>query len=623
MTAFDHTLPSSPAPGASPEESLQYYKRQYEILEAELAEFQQSSKDLEGELEKDIEQAEKRESRLKEEIGDLKYKVEEWKEKHKQAKGEATHAQVSLEREVKTLRQDNRELRQRLRDTEVANDDYERKQRTTEVSLEDMEQKYNQAIERSVMLEEEVRVGEQERENLRIETQRLKDEYSDFKVEAEVSRRKLEQLEKERAKRQITSHFPAPTSPRSEPSSATTDTSGPPFDTPPAKAISSGVSNAPTTPSSTPSSTNSNRLDSTTDRSTGPPNSATPRPLSWLKPTTNGHTRNTSIASLARTGPAYRQSLGAAPPMGSRRTGLPPSSSIVHLRNLRGKMQELEERVQHARSKLPAPTDTPPRGSPRRSPRSGSALNHYASAMPSSVTVRSKRRNEGSMLNRQDSDSAIDEVPDTPSMVRSKLNRPSLTGRPGSPTRGRTSMAAPPRPSSRQSTTSQRSSLSGFPSSQSRPPSRMSTSGLPLQRHQYAPNVNTDTVRPHSSLSSHHDQSESRDESDTNESLPGGACATPRAAATTTRSSHFGTAIPSPGKRSSIGGTSRLPAPPRRQSQGLVREGSGDMRPPSRNGGTGDVRPPSRDGEMRPPSARPRPSLSRRASTLDDLHETF
>lgn len=619
MTTFDDTLPSSPAPGASPEESLRYYKRQYEILETELAEFQQSSKDLESELEKDIEQAEKRERKLKEEIADLKYQVDEWKEKHKQAKSEATQAQASLEREVKTLRQDNLDLRQRLRDTEVANDDYEKKQRTTEVSLEDLDQKYNQAIERSVMLEEEVRVGEQERETLRIEAQRLKDEYSDFKVEAEVNRRKLEQLENDRTKRRTPSNIKVPTSPRSELSPATTDTSGPSFDTPPAKTVSSGVSDAPTPPSPTYSDRAASRLPATlnvkTERAALPRTSVTPRPPSFLKPTTNGHARNTSIASLARTGPAYRQSLGTAPAMAPRGTGLPQSSSIAHLRSLRGKMQKLEERVQHARSKLPAPTDTPPRGSPRRSPRSGSALSQYASAMPSSVTVRSKRRNEGSIMNRQDSDSALDDLPDTPSMPRSKLNRQSLAGRPSSPTRLRSSMAAPARPSSRQSTTSQRSSLSGFQTGPSRPQSRMSISGLPSHVNKYAPNVNTDMIRPHSSLSSHHDQSGFLDETeDGDEALPTSTFATPRPVTSS---------IPSPGKRLSIGGVSRLPAPPRRQSQGLVRDNSGEMRPPSRNGATTETRPSSRSGEMRPPSTRPRPSISRRASTLDDLDETF
>ncbi len=146
MLASDRSLPSSPAPNSTPEESLKFYKSQYELLEAELADFQSSSKDLESELERDIEQAEKRERKLKEQVEDLRYQVDEWKEKHKQAKGEANSAQAALEREVKGLRQEVLGFRQRVRDIEVANDDYERKARTTEVSLEDMEGRYQIAV---------------------------------------------------------------------------------------------------------------------------------------------------------------------------------------------------------------------------------------------------------------------------------------------------------------------------------------------------------------------------------------------------------------------------------------------------------------------------------------------
>jgi hypothetical protein len=63
----------------------------------------------------------------------------------------------------------------------VANDDFERQARNTTSTLEDMESKYNMAIERSVMMEEEIKIGEQERETLRIESQRLREELSDLK----------------------------------------------------------------------------------------------------------------------------------------------------------------------------------------------------------------------------------------------------------------------------------------------------------------------------------------------------------------------------------------------------------------------------------------------------------
>lgn len=63
----------------TPSESLAYYKTQYEQLEAELAEFQASSKELETELERDIEASEKRERRMQEKVENLGYEVDEWK----------------------------------------------------------------------------------------------------------------------------------------------------------------------------------------------------------------------------------------------------------------------------------------------------------------------------------------------------------------------------------------------------------------------------------------------------------------------------------------------------------------------------------------------------------------
>lgn len=72
--------PSSPPSNlTTPAQQLEYYKAQYEQLEHELAEFQESSKELEAELEKDVEQAEKRERTLKEKVESLGFEVNEWK----------------------------------------------------------------------------------------------------------------------------------------------------------------------------------------------------------------------------------------------------------------------------------------------------------------------------------------------------------------------------------------------------------------------------------------------------------------------------------------------------------------------------------------------------------------
>ena len=58
---------------------MAHYKAQYESLEAELADFQSSSRELETEMEKDIEASEKRERQLKEKLDTMRYEVDEWK----------------------------------------------------------------------------------------------------------------------------------------------------------------------------------------------------------------------------------------------------------------------------------------------------------------------------------------------------------------------------------------------------------------------------------------------------------------------------------------------------------------------------------------------------------------
>jgi hypothetical protein len=72
--------PSSPPSGdASAEDSLAWYKNQYEQLAVELAEFRESSGELEAELEKDLEAADKRERQLRERAEGLQFEVDEWK----------------------------------------------------------------------------------------------------------------------------------------------------------------------------------------------------------------------------------------------------------------------------------------------------------------------------------------------------------------------------------------------------------------------------------------------------------------------------------------------------------------------------------------------------------------
>lgn len=79
MSIPGDSLSSSPGGSTGQEGSILYYKAQYEQLEAELADFQASSRELEAELERDIEASEKRERQLQEKVENLGYEADEWK----------------------------------------------------------------------------------------------------------------------------------------------------------------------------------------------------------------------------------------------------------------------------------------------------------------------------------------------------------------------------------------------------------------------------------------------------------------------------------------------------------------------------------------------------------------
>lgn len=79
MVPSKHTSSPPPDTFRSVQEELLYYKAQYEHLANELEEFQETSRELEAELEKDAEAAEKREQTLRTTIESLRFEVEEWK----------------------------------------------------------------------------------------------------------------------------------------------------------------------------------------------------------------------------------------------------------------------------------------------------------------------------------------------------------------------------------------------------------------------------------------------------------------------------------------------------------------------------------------------------------------
>ncbi|EHK21161.1 uncharacterized protein TRIVIDRAFT_153171 [Trichoderma virens Gv29-8] len=378
---------SPPSEAAGAEDALAWYKAQYELLESELAEFRESSRELEQELEKDIERAEKQERILKEKADALRFEVEEWKRKYKESKAETTTAQASLEKEITNLREANRTLALRLRDSEVANDDFERQARNTTSSLEDMESKFNQAVERGVLMEEEIRMGEQEREALRIESQRLREELSELKIEAELMQDKVKKYESRHSTiSSDISILESPTFDKAVDASVDSAASSPLITTPPEITKSLGE---PTTelldPPSPPMS------DASAHMSRAPSRIRTPAPATLRRtrlPSVDASSRaragtsstgnrvvtggrpsissingnsNSGGASL-RTTPTHRSTV-------SRNSNykIPASNSLSHIRLLTAQMQRLEARVHSVRSKLPAPSgsSTPPRPASR------------------------------------------------------------------------------------------------------------------------------------------------------------------------------------------------------------------------------------------------------------------
>ncbi|EPE05930.1 nuclear distribution protein nude [Ophiostoma piceae UAMH 11346] len=535
--------PSSPPSGdTSAEDALSWYKSQYEQLELELMDFRESSKELEGELEKDLDAADKRERTLREKAEALEYEVEEWKRKYKESKAEANAAQNALEKEITTLRDTSRTLQFKLRDIEVANDDFERQARNTTSSLEDLESKYNVAIERGVLLEEEIKMGEQEREALRVDAQRLREELSDLKIEAEILQTKFKKQEAARHLSTISTDISIPESPTFDEQSPHSTASSPLITTPPdSKALSAAGSvvsdslhhdhfpSPPVSESSTSaplpkkSSHNSSSALPPLGRTPGPRKSrlpsaefgGTPRPKGPGSATSNFSSSTSTrplgtrvaTASAATRTPAPKRTVtssaataataaSVAPRTGARATAhiLPSSNSLSHIRSLTAQMQRLEARVHSARSKLPAPVNTPPRFSPRTSgmgPPSGGAI-------PSTITIRSRKRAVGSAASSVISGGG-DEATPTPALpsTRSKhVPRLSTSGVSRLsfgplPTRG-TGESESSRPSSRTSISSYAGGSIARPASRNdardmpppRPMSRTSMSGArtPLGR---------------------------------------------------------------------------------------------------------------------------------------------
>lgn len=179
---------------ASPEEEIEYWKEKameyranLEAVRGEFDDFQESSRELEAELEAQLEQAESANKDLLSRIQRVEEENESVKNKLDILKNETYVSVTTLEEERAELVALKETLQKYVRQLEQSNDDLERGKRVIMSSLEDFETKLNQAIERNAMLENEL----DEKHRMSEMCQRWKDEVRD--LHAEISRQSRKQ----------------------------------------------------------------------------------------------------------------------------------------------------------------------------------------------------------------------------------------------------------------------------------------------------------------------------------------------------------------------------------------------------------------------------------------------
>ncbi|KAF3938282.1 hypothetical protein ABW19_dt0207043 [Dactylella cylindrospora] len=516
------------------EQELEYWKKQYASVDADLIDFQKTSQELEKSLEQELEGQEKVHQDLRRKNEGLKYEVDEWKTKFKASKEEANSVQTQLQKEITELREKFRSSQIKIREMEVSNDDFERQERIAKSSLDDLESKYNMAIERNAMNESEIQNLEQEREELRIELQRLKDEMAELKVEAELSHEKYLMAKQGSSNPRFQSPMPegpsTPTSVSPTPKRARAPTTPTDFSSP-----------TPPSPPISETSTSSSRIPTPADQL------MTPRPSHYRS------LPKKTPSAINLNGSHRRGTSSAATITTSSGIPIPNSKSLTQIRGLIGQMQRLEQRVQSARSKMPPPTQrTPPR---RNSPH----YNGYDGRLPTGVTIRSQKKRPSSTASSVTSASVDDRFGSISRSFAGQMAE-AMNGQPSS------------RPSSRASTSS-RLSFSTGAQSLSRPSSRASTSGvsqIPV------PDFKSPPTKPRSSIGGLNDDifatprrnTLTRAESGTIRAVSG---ATP----------NTGSAIPRRKSMQTVGGgAGSMVSGSRRISNGILEEPERKMGPP-------------------------------------------
>jgi len=172
-------------------EELEYWKNKAEEkdkecqdLEETFNEYQQSSKDLEAELERELTTNEKKLKEITSLFHRLKSEHDETAEKSRRSAEDAGKMIHNLQDELEALKKSNKDLRREKQRLEQENDELERRVREAEASLHDLTEKMNKTLEENSFLQTEF----EETKNRSQETiQRMKDEMRDLQLELIVT----------------------------------------------------------------------------------------------------------------------------------------------------------------------------------------------------------------------------------------------------------------------------------------------------------------------------------------------------------------------------------------------------------------------------------------------------
>jgi len=184
VTAMDPPCFDNPNDEASYwKQMAQDYLQKLQDTREEFDEFQQGSQELESELEVQLEQYEQKVTDLVSAKDKLEEENHIIKEKLETLERDSYVQVTALQDENVKIKTVSEEMQKYIRELEQCNDDLERSKRATICSLEEFDVRLNNAIERNAFLENEL----EEKEQLIITVQRLKDESRDLKGELATS----------------------------------------------------------------------------------------------------------------------------------------------------------------------------------------------------------------------------------------------------------------------------------------------------------------------------------------------------------------------------------------------------------------------------------------------------